>query len=285
MALPPIAGTVAELRRALTALRAGGAGRGEKIALVPTLGALHPGHLSLVTAARTRAAHVVVSIFVNPTQFAPHEDFGSYPRTLEADRALLGDAADLIFAPTTAEMYPDGFATTVSVKGPSAGLETDFRPHFFDGVATVVAKLLIAAAPDIALFGEKDYQQLLVVRRLVRDLDLPIEIVAAPILREADGLAMSSRNAYLTPPERAVAARLNRVLTETIARLRGGEAIADAETFAIQALKDAGFDSVDYVALRDAQTLTPAATLDKPARLLVAAKIGRTRLIDNMAVD
>jgi pantoate--beta-alanine ligase len=276
--LAPIATTVAGLRQALAPLRAGG------VALVPTLGALHSGHLSLVTAARAQAAHVVVSIFVNPTQFAPHEDFHSYPRTLEADRALLGGAADLIFAPSAAEMYPDGFATTVSVKGPSGGLETDFRPHFFDGVATVVAKLLIAAAPDIALFGEKDYQQLLVVRRMVRDLDLPVAIVGAPILREADGLAMSSRNAYLTPPERAVAARLNLILKESIARLRGGEAAAAAEAFAVQALQDAGFDSVDYVALRDAQTLAPITTLQQPARLLAAAKIGRTRLIDNMPV-
>jgi pantoate--beta-alanine ligase len=236
-----------------------------------------------VTAARERAAHVVVSIFVNPTQFAPHEDFNSYPRTLDADRALLEGAADLIFAPTAGEMYPNGFATTVSVKGPSAGLETDFRPHFFDGVTTVVAKLLIAAAPDIALFGEKDYQQLLVVRRLVRDLNLPVEILGAPILREPDGLAMSSRNAYLASSERAVAARLNLVLKQAIARLRDGADAASAEAFAVQALKDAGFDSVDYVALRDAQTLAPVARLEGPARLLAAAKIGRTRLIDNMA--
>ncbi len=275
--------SIAGLRERLAPLRAG-VGPAGPIALVPTMGALHQGHLSLVQAARQRAAHVVVSIFVNPTQFAPHEDFDSYPRTLDADRAMLGDAADLIFAPTTAEMYPQGFATTVSVKGPSAGLETDFRPHFFDGVATVVAKLLIAATPDIALFGEKDYQQLLVVRRLVRDLNLATEIVGVPILREADGLAMSSRNAYLNAAERGVAGQLNLVLKYTIARLQAGEAIGEAQTIGAAMLKDAGFDSVDYVALRDAQTLAPVTSLEQPTRLLAAARIGRTRLIDNMPV-
>ena len=273
-----IATSVADLRRALKPWRADG------IALVPTMGALHDGHLSLARAARQQAGRVVVSIFVNPAQFAPHEDFDSYPRMLEADRAKLGDTADLIFAPSPKEMYPDGFATTVSVKGPSAGLETDFRPHFFDGVATVVAKLLIAAGPDVALFGEKDYQQLLVIKRLARDLDLDTKIVGAPILREPDGLAMSSRNAYLNPAERAVAAQINRVLKETIARLRGGQSVGEAQTSAATALRQAGFDSVDYVALRDAETLAPMSALDRPARLLVAAKIGKTRLIDNMAV-
>ena len=274
----PIATSVADLRRMLEPWRTDG------IALVPTMGALHDGHLSLVTAARQRARRVVVSIFVNPTQFAPHEDFDSYPRMLEADREKLGDAADLIFAPSSAQMYPDGFATTLSVKGPSAGLESDFRPHFFDGVATVVAKLLIAAGPDVALFGEKDYQQLLVIKRLARDLDLHTEIVGAPILREADGLAMSSRNAYLNAAERAVAAQMNLVLKQTIARLRGGQNVGEAQTSAAEALRQAGFDSVNYVALRDAESLAPITTLDRPARLLAAAKIGRTRLIDNMAV-
>ena len=268
--------TVAELRQVLAPLRAG------RIGMVPTMGALHDGHLSLVDAARTACGHVVVSIFVNPTQFAPHEDFDAYPRTLDADLAKLGDV-DVVFAPTVREMYPEGYATTITVGGPSAGLETDFRPHFFAGVATVVGKLLIAALPHAAIFGQKDYQQLLVVRRLARDLGLPTEIVGAPIVREADGLALSSRNAYLSPVERQVAGRLNLVLKHTIARARGGDLRA-AEADGAAALKAAGFDTVDYVAIRDAATLAAIETLDRPARVLAAAKIGRTRLIDNMAV-
>jgi len=279
MTPPAIVTTVAQLREALAPLRREG-----RVALVPTMGALHDGHLALVAAARAQARHVVVSIFVNPTQFAPHEDFQSYPRMLDADIRHLNGAADVIFAPSANEIYPDGFATSVSVKGPSAGLESDFRPHFFDGVATVVAKLLIATAPDMALFGEKDYQQLLVVKRLVRDLDLPTEIIGVPIMREKDGLAMSSRNAYLSAPERLVAGQLNLVLKYTIARLQAGENIGEAQTIGAAMLKDAGFDSVDYLALRDAETLTPVLSLAKPTRLLAAAKIGKTRLIDNMAV-
>ena len=279
MTLPAIATTVADLRRALEPLRK------DSIALVPTMGALHDGHLALVAAAKQRTPHVVASIFVNPTQFAPHEDFNSYPRTLEADREKLARAqVSLIFAPFAREMYPEGFATTVSLKGPAMGLETDFRPHFFDGVATIVAKLLIAAAPDYAMFGEKDYQQLLVIRRMVRDLNLPVEIIAVPIAREADGLAMSSRNAYLTPPERLVAAQLNRVMQDVITRIARGTGVVEAQAYGAAAIKEAGFDSVDYVALRDAQTLAPLTTLQAPARLLVAARIGKTRLIDNMAV-
>ena len=284
MPLPPIAASVADLRRTLMAWRAEDLGGRGGIALVPTMGALHDGHLSLVEAARARADRVVVSIFVNPAQFAPHEDFASYPRMLETDLQKLGGAADLVFAPSPKDMYPDGFATTVSVKGPAMGLESDFRPHFFDGVATVVAKLLIAASPDVALFGEKDYQQLLVIMRLARDLDLDTEIIGAPIAREADGLALSSRNAYLSIAERAVAGRLNLVLKETIARLRGGQSISEAEISAAAALRQAGFDIVDYVAVRDAESLAPVASLARPARLLAAAKIGKTRLIDNMPV-
>ena len=279
MPTPAIVTTVADLRRALTPWRKDG------VALVPTMGALHDGHLALVAAAKTRTPHVAVSIFVNPTQFAPNEDFNSYPRALESDREKLAGAnTSLIFAPFAREMYPDGFATTVSVKGPALGLETDFRPHFFDGVATIVAKLLLAAAPDYAMFGEKDYQQLLVIKRLVQDLNLPVEIVAVPISREADGLALSSRNAYLTPAERLVAGQLNLVMKDVIARLAGGTGVVEAQAFGAAALKQAGFDSVDYVALRDAETLAPLVTLQKPARLLVAARIGKTRLIDNMAV-
>jgi pantoate--beta-alanine ligase len=279
MTAPVLVATVAELRRALEPLRRDG------VALVPTLGALHEGHISLVAAARERTPHVVVSIFVNPTQFAPHEDFGSYPRDLEADREKLATAkTTLIFVPSAREMYPDGFATTVSVKGPAAGLETDFRPHFFDGVATIVAKLLIAAAPDYAVFGEKDYQQLLVVKRLVRDLALPVQIIAVPTAREADGLAMSSRNAYLSPDERKVVGKLNLVLQDLVARLKRGTGVSEVQAAGTAALKQAGFDSVDYVALRDAETLAPVSGLEKPVRLLAAARIGKTRLIDNMAV-
>ncbi len=276
----PLVATVAELRPALGKLRAM-----DKIALVPTMGALHDGHLALVRTAKKKTPHVVVSIFVNPTQFAPNEDFRSYPRDLKSDsEKLQAEKATLIFAPEPKEMYPEGFATTVSVKGPAAGLESDFRPHFFDGVATIVTKLLTAVMPDYAMFGEKDYQQLLVVKRLVRDLALPTEIVAVPISREEDGLAMSSRNAYLSASERQVAGRLNRVLEDVIVRLKAGAGVTEAQAYGIAALKEAGFDSVDYVALRDAETLAPVSGLEKPARLLAAARIGKTRLIDNMAV-
>jgi len=278
--MPKLVTTIADLREALAALKAAGKPR---IGMVPTMGALHQGHLSLVQQARGRADAVVVSIFVNPTQFAPHEDFDAYPRTLDADLEKLGPQADIVFAPAVREMYPDGHATSLSVAGPSAGLETDFRPHFFSGVATVVAKLLIAALPDIAMFGEKDYQQLLVVKRLARDLALPVEIVGVPTLREADGLALSSRNAYLSADERKIAGELNVILKRAIARARG-EDLRAAEAEAIEALWAAGFSHVDYVAIRDAESLDHITRLERPARILAAAKIGKTRLIDNMAV-
>jgi pantoate--beta-alanine ligase len=269
--------TIADLRAALAPLRR------EGIAMVPTMGALHDGHLSLVTAAKQPT--VVVSIFVNPTQFAPHEDFDAYPRDLGGDIAKLETVGTpLVFAPTAREMYPHGFATTVTVGGPSAGLETDFRPHFFAGVATVVAKLLLAALPDVAVFGEKDYQQLLVVKRLATDLGLPTEIAGAPTAREADGLALSSRNAYLDPRERAIAGNLNKVLKDVAARAREGANLADCEAMGAAELKAVGFDSVDYIAIRDAQTLAVPRDLMRPARVLAAAKIGRTRLIDNLAI-
>jgi pantoate--beta-alanine ligase len=273
--------TIKDLRAAIAGWRKGGA----RVGLVPTMGALHEGHLSLVRTTQSRADKVVASIFVNPTQFAPHEDFDRYPRTLESDAAkLAGVGLDLVFAPSVAEMYPEGFATRLEVGGPSAGLETDYRPHFFGGVATVVAKLLIAALPDFAIFGEKDYQQLLVVRRLTIDLGLPIEIVGAAIVREADGLAMSSRNAYLGPEERKIAGRLNLILRDAITRLQHGDPVSVVEQFGRSDLLEAGFNSVDYVAIRDAATLARIDTLDYPARILAAAKIGATRLIDNMAV-
>jgi pantoate--beta-alanine ligase len=283
MTSPTVVSTIADLRDALAPRRGLNVEEGGGIAMVPTMGALHDGHLSLVRAAGARTT--VVSIFVNPTQFAPHEDFVSYPRTLEADlEKLAGVGAPIVFAPTAREMYPEGFATTVTVSGPSAGLETDFRPHFFAGVATVVAKLLLAALPDRAIFGEKDYQQLLVIRRLAADLSLPTQIIGAPIAREADGLAMSSRNAYLDPGERAIAGNLNRVLQDVIARARESGDLRDAESYGAAMLKTVGFDTVDYVAIRDADSLRVADDLSRPARILAAAKSGRTRLIDNMPV-
>ncbi|MGZ5938608.1 MAG: pantoate--beta-alanine ligase [Rhizomicrobium sp.] len=281
MKTPEIVTTVSDLRARISQWRKAG----ERVGLVPTMGALHEGHLSLVRETQKHCNRSVASIFVNPAQFAPHEDFDRYPRTLENDSGKLGDAGlDLIFAPSVAEMYPSGFATKIEVGGPSAGLETDFRPHFFAGVATVVAKLLIAALPDYAIFGEKDYQQLLVIRRLTADLGLPIEIAGGAIIREPDGLAMSSRNAYLKPGERKVAGQLNVILKTTTFNVRAGAVIAAAEKLGAEALLKAGFTSVDYVAIRDAATLEKLERLDRPARILAAAKIGGTRLIDNMAV-
>ncbi|HKY18870.1 MAG TPA: pantoate--beta-alanine ligase [Rhizomicrobium sp.] len=273
-----IASTVRELRAALAARKA----QGHRIGLVPTMGALHDGHVSLVTQARAQADTVVVSIFVNPTQFAPHEDFDAYPRTLNADLERLGSGAEIVFTPTAREIYPDGHATTISVAGPALGLESDFRPHFFAGVATVVAKLLIAAGPDIAVFGEKDYQQLLVIKRLAADLALPVQIVGAPTLREADGLAMSSRNAYLSLGERKIAARLNAILKDAVPQAQAGHTPKEVEIRTAAALKAAGFEAVDYVAIRDAETLARLERLDRPARILAATKVGKTRLIDNM---
>jgi pantoate--beta-alanine ligase len=269
--------TVAELRAALNAAGS------QRIGMVPTLGALHDGHLALVRQAKKHSGLIVVSIFVNPAQFGANEDFDAYPRTLDQDLAKLKYQADLVFAPTAREMYPHGYATTISVGGPSVGLETDFRPHFFSGVATVVAKLLIAATPDVAVFGETDYQQLLVIKQLVRDLGLPVEIIAAPTLRESDGLALSSRNVYLDPSQRKIATQLNVVLKKSSARARA-EDLRNTEAWATKTLIEEGFDSVDYVAIRDAETLAQIATLNRPARILAAAKIGNTRLIDNMAV-
>ena len=250
------------------------------------MGALHEGHLKLLREARAKAGLVVVSIFVNPAQFAPTEDFARYPRDLDGDRAKLAGAggADLVYAPGTQEIYPEGFATKITMAGPARGLESDFRPHFFAGVATVVAKLFLQCRPDFAFFGEKDYQQLLVVRRLSKDLDLGVDVVGVPTVREADGLALSSRNAYLTPEARNVAGHLNRVLASVAARARAGASIPQAEAEGAAALLAAGFERVDYVALRDAETLEPLRLLERPARVLAAARIGGVRLIDNMAV-
>lgn len=257
---------------------------GLRVGLVPTMGALHEGHLSLVRAAKERCDRVVASLFVNPRQFAPHEDFERYPRDEGGDSAMLaGAGCDLLFAPERSVMYPDGFATSVIVADVSVPLEGDFRPHFFGGVATVVTKLLLQCLPDVALFGEKDYQQLLVIKKLARDLDIPVEILGCPTVREHDGLAMSSRNAYLSEDERRVAGRLNLVLHDAIKAARHGAPIADAEAEASRHLTAAGFTVVDYVAIRHADTLAPVSDVSN-ARILAAAWLGKTRLIDNMAV-
>jgi len=275
--------TVAELRARVALWR----GRGERVGLVPTMGALHDGHMALVGAARAANERVVVSIFVNPKQFGPSEDLAAYPRPEAADRARLeGARVDLVFMPSVAEMYPPGFATTVSVAGLGEGLCGAHRPGHFDGVSTVVAKLLVQALPDAAYFGEKDWQQLTIVRRMARDLDLPVEIAGVPTVRESDGLAMSSRNAYLTPAERRVAPALFRTLQRVageVARRPG--AIPALLQEGIAELQRAGF-MPEYLELRDAVTLTPVTgAVSAPARLVAAARLGRARLIDNVPVS
>jgi pantoate--beta-alanine ligase len=267
------------LREAVATLRAGGAA----IAFVPTMGALHAGHMALVAEARRRGGAVVASIFVNPTQFAPNEDLSTYPRREASDAKMLEEAGcALLWAPDAATMYPDGHATTVEVGGIGEDLDGAARPGHFTGVATVVLKLLNQVRPDIALFGEKDYQQLAVVRRMVRDLDLLVEIVGVPTQRDADGLALSSRNAYLSEEERRAARALPRALGEACGAIQRGMAPAEALAAARDKLARAGFDPIDYVELRDAETLAPLDRLDRPARLLAAARLGRTRLIDNL---
>jgi pantoate--beta-alanine ligase len=279
---PRIVRSLSALRRSVTQLR----DAGDKVALVPTMGALHDGHLSLVRLAKRRARHVVVSIFVNPTQFAPTEDLASYPRPFDADvAALAGDGVALVWAPPVEVMYPAGFATRIVPEGPAkAGLEDAFRPHFFSGVATVVSKLLIQCAPDVAVFGEKDYQQLKVIARLAADLDLPVKIIGAPVVRERDGLAMSSRNVYLSDEERTAAPALHRVLKSCAAEIRRGTRIARVLDEGGAEIERAGF-RLDYLEARHAESLGQVLTLDDgPLRLLVAARIGTTRLIDNIAV-
>jgi pantoate--beta-alanine ligase len=277
----PVVRDVPALRTAVAAWRKAGL----SVGLVPTMGALHEGHLSLVRTAKECCDLVVASLFVNPRQFAPHEDFERYPRDEAGDAAMLrGAGCDLLFAPERAVMYPDGFATNVIVADVSVPLEGEFRPHFFGGVATVVSKLLLQCLPDAAYFGEKDYQQLQVIKRLARDLDIPVEIVGCATVREHDGLAMSSRNAYLSADERRIAGRLNLILHDAIKAARSGTPIQDAEAEASRHLSAAGFTCVDYVAIRDAETLGAIADLSRPARILAAAWLGKTRLIDNMAV-
>lgn len=249
------------------------------------MGALHSGHIALVDAARTAGCRVVVSIFVNPTQFGPNEDLDAYPRREAADVALLDAAgAAILWAPDAATMYPAGFATSISVSGVSERWDGAARPGHFAGVATVVTKLLQQVKPDIAFFGEKDFQQLAVIRRFTADLDIDIEIAGVPIERDDDGLALSSRNAYLSPDERLAARALPRALGEAKAAIERGDDIAAALAAAVAGLGEAGFGPIDYVALVDAATLEPVETLNGPARLLAAAKLGKTRLIDNLAV-
>jgi len=278
------------LRSALAAFKSGDNLAERTIALVPTMGALHEGHLTLVREAKRRARHVVVSIFVNPRQFAPHEDLETYPRRLEADAALLAaEGVDVLWAPTAEEVYPAGYATSIQVAGLDMVLCGAVRPGHFDGVATVVCKLFNQIQPDVALFGEKDWQQLAIIRRMARDLDLTHPhanaILGVPTVRDADGLAMSSRNQYLTPAERVQAAALNRAMRGAAARIVAGEPAAGVLADLTAEVLAAGFRSVDYADLRDAATLEDLAVHDgRAARLLVAAHIGKARLLDNVAV-
>ncbi len=279
---PMVVRTVPALRRAVEALRA----RKATTALVPTMGALHDGHVSLVRLAKRRAGKVIVSIFVNPTQFAPTEDFGSYPRTWKADIArLAAENVDLIWHPDVKTMYPDGFATRIVPEGPAtAGLEDRFRPHFFGGVATVVGKLFTQCRPDFAVFGEKDFQQLRVVTQMARDLDLGVKVIGSRTVRERDGLAMSSRNVYLSPDERLTATTLYRAMKQTAKRIKAGEDIGAAIAGGAELIEGAGF-TLDYLEVRHAETLAKVASIkDGPLRMLVAAKIGSTRLIDNIGI-
>lgn len=276
----PIVRTVADLRAQVSAWRQAGL----RTALVPTMGALHDGHLTLVRRGRELADRVVATVFVNPTQFGPNEDFSRYPRDEAGDAAKLASAGcDLLFAPTVDVMYPAGFNTSIDVGPVTTRWEGAFRPGHFQGVATVVTKLLLQAGADVACFGEKDYQQLCTIRQLVRDLDIPVQIEGVPTVREADGLALSSRNAYLSPEQRQVAGQLNRVMRDAIARLQVGEAVDAVLSAGTKALLDAGFTAVDYLALVDALTLEPL-TEPAPGRLICTARLGGVRLLDNMPV-
>jgi pantoate--beta-alanine ligase len=281
---PKIVRTVADLRAQVAAWKAAG----ERVALIPTMGALHEGHLSLIELGQTLARRTVASVFVNPKQFAPHEDFDSYPRGEARDAELLaGVGCDLMFAPNVDEMYAPGFSTTITLTGVSEPLEGAARPQFFGGVTTAVTKLLIQSQADVAIFGEKDYQQLQVIKRVVTDLDLPVEIVGAPTARAQDGLALSSRNAYLSPEERAAAVVLPNAMKAAAKAVAQGGRIDEAEAAAKAALTAAGFRQVDYVDIREASDLSrlgPGPIGEAQGRILVAAWLGKTRLIDNMAV-
>ena len=273
--------TIAELRSEVRAWRS----HGDKIVLVPTMGALHEGHLSLVRLAGETGDRTVVSIFLNPAQFAADEDFDSYPRDYDKDLEKLGQlGVDLVFMPPREEIYPQGFSTQVGIQGLSEGLCGASRPHFFAGVATVVAKLLNQCRPDVAIFGEKDYQQLLVIARMARDLDLDVEILGAPLIREPDGLAMSSRNAYLSADEREKAPLLHQTISELAEALAGGGAITEVLGAAAERLTQGGFE-IDYLEVRNADSLAPVTTcVNAPTRVFAAVMLGKTRLIDNVAV-
>ena len=273
---------IAMLHRAVTALKQGG----KSVALVPTMGALHDGHISLVRMAKRVADHAVVSIFVNPTQFGPNEDFAAYPRDEARDAALLAqEGTSLLWAPDVTTVYPPGHSTHIEVAELGADYCGAARPGHFDGVATVVAKLFNQVRPDVAIFGEKDWQQLAIIRRMARDLDFAVDILGAPIARDTDGLALSSRNAYLSPVERKAAVVFPRSLDAAAKAIAGGADVAQALAAAEKSIVAGGFDSVDYVALADADNLERLITFRKPARLLAAARIGKTRLIDNLSVD
>jgi pantoate--beta-alanine ligase len=276
--------SVADLRNRVADWRA--SGDNVRIGLAPTMGGLHDGHLALIQAARAASDYVVVSLFVNPTQFGPSEDFAGYPRDEAADVKLIGQAgADLLFAPSVDEMYQAGAATIVSVSDVSQGLCGVRRPGHFDGVSTIVAKLFGQVRPDAAWFGEKDYQQLLVIRRMTEDLNLGVKIEGVATIREPDGLAMSSRNAYLKSDERRIAARLYEILTDTAGRIAGGDRAEDCCREAVAALGEAGFSEIEYVEARDAETLAPIKGKPTgPARVLAAVQLGKARLIDNVAV-
>ena len=273
--------TIADLRRRLDEWRAGG----ETIALVPTMGALHEGHLSLVRVAKSRARRTCATLFVNPAQFGESEDFAEYPRDTDDDAEKLeNEGCDLLFRPDAEEIYPSGHATKVIVEGLGDILEGEYRPGFFTGVATVVTKLLVQALPDFAVFGEKDYQQLLVIRRLTRDLDIPVVIEAAPTVRDDNGLALASRNAYLTSDERRIAPALFGTLSQVAENVGRGVDTEEQAAWGLDQLERAGFDKIDYFTVRDAKTLAPAAGASRPARVLAAAWLGKARLIDNVAV-
>ncbi|HVJ51036.1 MAG TPA: pantoate--beta-alanine ligase [Aliidongia sp.] len=278
----PIVRSVEALRGTLAGWRRDG----RRIGLVPTMGSLHDGHLALVRRGLEAGEAVVVSIFVNPTQFGPNEDFSAYPRSEAEDAAKLeAIGAHLVWAPPVDAMYPPHFSSYVSVEGLTDGLDGPHRPGHFRGVATIVSKLLLQVLPDTAYFGEKDYQQLQVIRRLVRDLDIPVVIAGVPTVRDPDGLALSSRNLYLTPEERKIAATLPMVLAETTEAAAAGIAsFPELLRAARAALAEAGFGSIDYLQICDAETLAPVDRLDRPARIFVAIRLGRTRLIDNMPI-
>ncbi len=273
--------TIQDLRKQIKAWRQ----TGETVGLVPTMGALHEGHLSLVRHSRAKTMRTCATLFVNPTQFGSGEDLDTYPRDNAEDALKLeNEGTDLLFQPGQEEIYPSGFATKVRVEGLGDILEGEFRAGFFTGVATVVTKLLLQTLPDIAVFGEKDYQQLLVIRRLVRDLDIPVRIEAVPIVREADGLAMASRNAYLNKKEREIAPVLYGTISQVAENVGRGASPSEQAEWGTEQLLRGGFASVDYVTVRDAETLDEVADASRPARVLAAASLGKTRLIDNVAV-